>query len=188
MANSPNHASFISRYKKLSRVLVNEVLVSSTLLQSTTKRIDIKNIDARPYKALWDTGATNCVITQKIVDDLGLKPTSMTKVSTVSEEDVDAEVFLVSIFLPNKVCIPNIHVTKGRVKGYDMLIGMDIINKGDLAVTNHQGKTSFSFRMPSSSEIDFTKPSPPVLSSKIPRNSPCSCGSGKKYKKCCGKT
>ena len=29
-------------------------------------------------------------------------------------------------------------------------------------------------------------PPDPVKSSKIGRNAPCSCGSGKKYKKCCG--
>ncbi len=29
-------------------------------------------------------------------------------------------------------------------------------------------------------------PGKPVVSAKINRNAPCSCGSGKKYKKCCG--
>ena len=29
--------------------------------------------------------------------------------------------------------------------------------------------------------------SPPPLSTKVGRNAPCPCGSGKKYKKCCGK-
>lgn len=36
-----------------------------------------------------------------------------------------------------------------------MLIGMDIINKGDFAVSNYQNKTVFSFRMPSESLMDF---------------------------------
>jgi hypothetical protein len=34
----------------------------------------------------------------------------------------------------------------------------------------------------------YVKPRPPVREPKIGRNDPCSCGSGKKYKKCCGKT
>lgn len=36
---------------------------------------------------------------------------------------------------------------------------------------------------------DFEKaenPSSPIQSDKIGRNDPCPCGSGKKYKKCCG--
>jgi SWIM/SEC-C metal-binding protein len=31
-------------------------------------------------------------------------------------------------------------------------------------------------------------PQPPIKSTKIDRNAPCPCGSGKKYKKCCGLT
>ena len=33
----------------------------------------------------------------------------------------------------------------------------------------------------------FTKPRPVVKDHKIGRNDPCPCGSGKKYKKCCGR-
>ena len=72
---------------------------------------------------------------------------------------------------------------------------MDIISHGDFAVTNQNNKTTFSFRLPSTEDIDFVeqKPSvstsPPAKSSpkKVGRNQPCPCGSGKKYKKCCGK-
>lgn len=37
----------------------------------------------------------------------------------------------------------------------DLLIGMDIISLGDFAITNVNGKTTFSFRLPSTSIIDF---------------------------------
>jgi uncharacterized protein YecA (UPF0149 family) len=75
------------------------------------------------------------------------------------------------------------------VNGPDVLIGMDIICSGDFAVTNKGGKTVFSYRYPSISPIDFKKipETPPATSNKVGRNSPCPCGSGKKYKQCCGK-
>ena len=38
-----------------------------------------------------------------------------------------------------------------------MLIGMDIISKGDFAVSNFDGNTVFTFRYPSNSEINFVK-------------------------------
>ena len=38
-----------------------------------------------------------------------------------------------------------------------MLIGMDVINAGDFAITNKDGKTVFSFRIPSMERIDFTQ-------------------------------
>ena len=34
---------------------------------------------------------------------------------------------------------------------------MDIITRGDFAVTNRGGKTTFSFRIPSQADIDFVK-------------------------------
>jgi hypothetical protein len=39
----------------------------------------------------------------------------------------------------------------------DVLIGMDIIGEGDFAVTHQDGKTTFSFRVPSLKTIDFRK-------------------------------
>ncbi|MBW1776499.1 MAG: SEC-C domain-containing protein [Deltaproteobacteria bacterium] len=36
-------------------------------------------------------------------------------------------------------------------------------------------------------EMLLNRPSPRKVDAKIGRNDPCSCGSGKKYKKCCGR-
>ena len=51
----------------------------------------------------------------------------------------------------------------------------------------NKGETSFIERSP----YDFSgwlTPSKPYVAEKTPRpNDPCPCGSGKKYKKCCGK-
>ena len=140
------------------------------------------------FRAIWDTGATNSVITSKVIDQCGLKATGMAVVHT-AQDTVTTETFLVAIFLPNNVVLPEVRVSKLPIRGADVLIGMDIISQGDFAVTNKDGKTAFSFRMPSTQCIDFVK-SPqyrtPVLSAKIGRNAPCPCGSGKKYKYCCG--
>ena len=140
------------------------------------------------FKAIWDTGATASVITQKVIDQCGLKATGMTKVDTVQGSTI-TETFLVNIILPNNVMVPSVVVSKGVFRDADVLIGMDIISRGDFAVTNREGKTVFSFRMPSTECIDFVKHPQyrtPVQSAKIGRNAPCPCGSGKKYKNCCG--
>ncbi len=68
---------------------------------------------------------------------------------------VRCEVYLVNIFLPNGVGFPNVTVTKATMGKTDMLIGMDLINKGDFALTHERGNTVFSFRYPSMSTIDF---------------------------------
>ena len=113
----------------------------------------------KPFRAIWDTGATNSVITQSIVDACGLVPIGMTRVSHVDGEG-DAEVYLVNIGLPDNVTFYGVRVTKGRLKDADMLIGMSIINRGDFAVTNYNGITKFSFRVPSVGHIDFVADTP----------------------------
>lgn len=178
--------SFTVRYSAKTREIFTDAHVSGHIIHNSPT-INKDSINTRQYRALWDTGATASVITQKIVDELGLKPIGMTKVHTASHSDIVAEVYLVSIFLPNRVVVPNIKVTKGNITGHDMLIGMDIISRGDFAITYNGGNTTFSFRIPSSTEIDFVQQKQePIHSTKVSRNSPCPCGSGKKYKKCCG--
>ena len=39
----------------------------------------------------------------------------------------------------------------------DVLIGMDIISRGDFAITHPGGRTKFSFRVPSQADIDFVE-------------------------------
>jgi len=109
------------------------------------------------FKAIWDTGATSCVITQAVVDKCKLAPTGMTRVYGVHGPEV-TETYLVNIYLPNNVLFPNAHVIKAKeIRGADMLIGIDVINTGDFAVTNFNGRTKFSFRFPSLAHIDFVK-------------------------------
>lgn len=108
------------------------------------------------FDAIWDTGATNSVITQAVVDACGLAPISMAQTHGVHGSEL-AEVYLVNIYLPNRVAFASITVTKGNLHEAQILIGMDLISQGDFAVTNHGGLTKFSFRVPSMRHIDFVE-------------------------------
>jgi predicted aspartyl protease len=143
------------------------------------------------FTAIWDTGATNSVISPSIVTACGLKPIGMTQIHTAGGM-WSTEQYLVNIRLPNNVGFPNVRVTNQPLLGTPILIGMDIIGRGDFVVTNKDGKTTFSYRWPSSERIDFipdakkgSKSTP--LPQTVGRNSRCPCNSGKKYKNCCGK-
>ena len=108
-----------------------------------------------PFNAIWDTGATNSVISQAVVDACGLLPTGMATVHHAGGSS-QAETYLVNIGLPQMVVFNGVRVTKAELAGgADMLIGMNIINQGDFAVTNRDGKTKFTFRVPSTGDIDF---------------------------------
>ena len=184
----PRQLSFTVRYNGRTNQLKTETLISKPLTPGTDITVppDVVNA-AKKYIGIWDTGATNSVISQKVVDECDLKPIGMVMVHSSTESKL-CETFLVSIFLPNRGVVPSIRVTKGVLTDCDVLIGMDIINQGDFAITYSDGKTMFSFRLPSMEQIDFVERKPePYHSTKISRNAPCPCGSGKKYKKCCGK-
>jgi predicted aspartyl protease len=175
--------AFTVLYGGLSRQLKTKVRV----VPHTSQDKGLLSVD---WEALWDTGATNTVVSQKIVDDLGLPPISYCTAAT-PQGTYDAACYYVDVYLPNKVVIPKLQVMGGKLTGFDVLIGMDIISLGDFAVTSHDNKTMFSFRCPSIAHLDFTKHSylEPTIKTGMQtgRNSPCPCGSGKKHKNCCGK-
>lgn len=143
----------------------------------------------KEYVALWDTGATASVITQKVVDELGLMQTGMQKVYHANGCSI-VPTYLIALMLPNKIGFSFLQVTLGNLHDIDILIGMDIISQGDFAISNYNGNTTFSFRCPTLKRIDFVEEynskTPIINESKIGRNVPCPCGSGKKYKHCCG--
>jgi len=151
---NPSFRAFTTSGKGLLRVLRTKVEITAGF--DPNKTLANKQPSFKTFTAIWDTGATNSVITEKVVDQCGLKPTGMTRIRHADGE-VRAEVYHVNIGLPNKVAFPNVRVTKLRLAGSDALIGMDIINYGDFAVTNTEGQTVFSFRIPSIQHIDFVK-------------------------------
>ena len=107
-------------------------------------------------QALWDTGASRSSITPNVVQSLGLIPTTFTDVDHAGGRIENAPVYLVNITLLNRVEVVGVQVTGLQLPpNFDVLIGMDIINTGDFAVTNSGGKTTFSFRVPAKAEIDF---------------------------------
>lgn len=118
------------------------------------------------FVALWDTGATGSVITQRVVDACGLKPIMMMKVQGAYGGITDRPAFLVNVMLPQGVGVTNVTVVLGELAGMDALIGMDIITLGDFAITNEGDKTTFSFRYPSLHTIDYVKQAEAIRTSK----------------------
>lgn len=189
--------AFTSKYNGIAVELINDVYISEPFTPDFTKPLDQSGHQLHEVKALWDTGATNCVVKSALVQRLNLIPISMARVRHGGGED-DRRVFLINLFLPNGFAIPFVRVTEAPdvVGNFDIIIGMDIINLGDFSITNLGGKTIFTFRMPSKKTIDYVEEINSINSvaktqikhsGKIGRNDPCYCGSGKKYKYCHGK-
>ncbi len=155
----------------------------------------LKTIKGVNCQCLWDTGASSSCISKNLAEKLGLKQVGVAQSFTAAGLTL-AKTYVVNIGLPNHVQIPMVMVSEAVLNGFDVLIGMDIITLGDFSITNVDGRTIFSFRVPSTETIDYVKQDnqkakaahTPLIAQKTPgRNDPCPCGSGKKFKNCHGK-
>ncbi len=181
-----NHHPYTAKYSGITNCIMSNVQVSTGLNLSNDK---ITAPNSKPYIAIWDTGATGSAITGKIVSDLDLKPIDITLVSTANGV-VKSNVFLINVYLPNKTVFEIRPTESDLGENVDMLIGMEVITRGDFSITNRNGNTTFSFQVPSIEEIDLVQGTSrnliPIDLKIAGRNDTCPCGSGVKFKKCHG--
>lgn len=183
--------SFTAEANGLATVLTTKCVIFPACNVDSLSEEEKAKINGKEYTAIWDTGATNSAVTQRVIDEMSLVNVGFVPTNHAGGEDITPTYF-VNIGLPNQIVFSLLKVNRVKLQGADILIGMDIINRGDLSITNVGGKTTFSFRIPSLETIDYTgriskKNGPIVKEKKIGRNEPCPCGSGKKYKNCHGK-
>jgi hypothetical protein len=108
-------------------------------------------------QALWDTGASGACISKSLAERLDLRSVEMCDVSGISGIH-SAQVYLIDIILPNNVIVKQVRATEFLDNGmFNAIIGMDIITLGDFAISNKDGNTMLSFRIPSVEAIDFTQ-------------------------------
>lgn len=186
--NKISFHAFTTKSPNRLREIITDIGVSLPFIEN-----NIQNSDSRIYrtKALWDTGATNCVVTKQTALDLNLKPISITEVSHANGTS-RANVYLVNIYLPNNLVIPSVRVTEcaDNAENFGVIIGMDVITMGDFSITNLGDQTTVSFRIPSINTVDYVKEAEQFKKTQfkdVGRNDLCPCGSGLKFKKCHGK-
>ena len=77
--------------------------------------------------------------------------------NTASEEILTNE-YNINLTIPKCVEATGLSVIENNIEDkFDCIIGMDIIRTGDFSITNRDGHTAFSFRVPSIKEIDYEK-------------------------------
>ena len=172
--------AYTKEYNGLARLLPDTVKIGS----------ESSSFHGRAFNAIWDTSASRTTISEKVVAELSLPVISMQKINTAGGTH-NATVHYVSLGLPNGIGFKKVMVNASKlVEPLEVLIGMDVIACGDFTVSNFNGKTKLSFRMPSCAETDYVQWAKNNDSSvkkeiKTDRNDPCPCGTGKKYKNCC---
>ena len=144
--------AFTTKFNKKVNVLETEVGISESC--------DLESVEVHPeiiqFKAIWDTGASCSCISENVVKSLNLSEIDQV-INNTANGTRQAGVYLVNIYLPNKVVFPGVRVIDAKILGTDILIGMDIINQGDLAITYKKENTWMTFQVPSSHSIDFVE-------------------------------
>lgn len=100
-------------------------------------------------RSLWETGASVSLISARVTKVLGLVSIGKSGVSGYNEGIDVKDTYCVHVGLPTGDIVTNIIAMEFDSDEYDVVIGMDVIGKGDLAVTNLNDRTTFTFRIPS---------------------------------------
>ena len=107
---------------------------------------------------LIDTGATGTCISRRFATNAQLKPFGRIKIKGFEKTSI-VPVYIVDVLLPNGISFTNIEAAEYKNDtDFDCIIGMDILRKGDMALTNAKDEKVFTFRIPpAETHIDFTE-------------------------------
>lgn len=141
----------------LKENMVVDRLETPVLLDSRIRDCNIAVDPNKKWRGVWDTGAKTSSVHKRIVNELGLYAVNDWTMQTANGIAI-VTTYFVDITLPNNVMVSNILVSASDLGDEtDVLIGMDIISQGDFSISNVNGSTTFSFRIPSVKEIDYVK-------------------------------
>ena len=166
------------------------IMFDVELSPATLTERNYLNPNRRKCRVMWSTGAPRSQLSRKLIEELNLE-------AIVKEESNKQQLFYsMDVYLPNKVRMAKVEMSEINHAlphpDIECIIGMDIISLGDCSVSHSDGNTFFSFRVPSLSGVDYVeqsnkKKAPSRAPTMVRRNQICPCGSGKRYKNCCGR-
>ncbi|MCL2194233.1 MAG: aspartyl protease family protein [Treponema sp.] len=134
--------------------------------------IDVKVGVEKPEKpycsvqalAMVDTGADKSCITRELAEKLGILPSGTTTMGTATSIETvhyysGIDLILVDVRDEEKV-YRNLEVAEcfRDHYGYDFIIGLNILQTGDMIISNANGITLFSFRTPSRKSLTGFSP------------------------------
>ena len=122
---------------------------------------DLTKINPRAYyhsqNCAWDTGSEITIICTELAEGLGLKKIGEAQVGGIGGIDHESWLTEIHLGLPSGETFENLKVFVDDLPDYDMIIGMDVMCEMDIAITNSDGKTKFTYERPSTRNLDFTQ-------------------------------
>lgn len=181
----------ITAYRHSFNNIVNRILVDCSI------DVPITEGAGRAMRALWDTGACCTCIATRVAQEMGLVRINEKELIGANNQPFKADVYCVKLKMGHFV-IDFLEVCGIPMEGKaeNMIIGMDVITRGDLSITNYNGQTFLTFREPSLEKIDYVAEieqhnrclKAHNYKKKKGITDKCECGSGKSYSNCHGQT
>lgn len=101
-----------------------------------------------PCRALWDTGATCCGITHRLIENMNLVPIEKDVDLKTSAGNTTTDVYLTGVLISGLASISGLKTIRQEIDDCDFVIGMNFISQGDFVIKNINGKTAVSFTYP----------------------------------------
>lgn len=180
----------ITAHTKKFPSIVNRMIISCDIV------VPDKGQDVHHMSALWDTGASCTCISDELARQWGMSPDNFQDACGMENQVAKYPVYTVQLSLGHFI-IPYIQVLGLPMEGneHNMIIGMDVMNKGDVAITNKNGHTVLTFRQPSLECIDYKSEVEDIKKYikmhaiwKKQGNNLCPCGSKKQWNNCHGRS
>lgn len=111
-------------------------------------------------KAIIDTGATSSFVSDWIPAGFNAIKCPELSLTTFGEGYDIRSVYKMDMILSSGVSFQNEFFTslKDQNRSYDAVIGMNILSRTDFSISNYNGRTTFTLRIPSQSETLYSKP------------------------------
>lgn len=133
--------TFKSPLSKYSRRVFSECTVDVKRYFPEAKEFTSLNCE----KALWDTGSPVSIISDRIASELRLTPVGRAKIRSLDGKPIDTNRYIVDIVLNDTISIKCVEVFEAPSVVFDVLIGMDIIERGNLSLNNLSDNPYFIF-------------------------------------------
>lgn len=129
-----NKRNYCACFDGITDILVCKVAVEMVL--------NVKS-EVRYLMGFWDTGSSNSAISIKVAKEMGLSICKSNNRVTSITGNKYFNSYNINVYLNNQMCFENIEALGTDMKGvdYEFVIGMDIIQQGNLIVKNNRGTT-----------------------------------------------
>ncbi len=133
--------------------------------------MNLKGVIAAEAHAMWDTGAEVCIISKQLADALQLEtaPGPSARGLTGSADSLACFAY-VSFVAGGGIVTVKCAVVDSYVGGvdYSVILGLNLIRRGTLAITGGDSGITLSFTMPATDIIDFTASPVAIPASIVP--------------------